>query len=85
MPSSPMPAYHAQVHAPPTSCLNYVIIVCLFSLTAIEVAEDLRKYILEIYGDYLSPDGFVSQLFVILCVLVYSICVLSVHSIQTTH
>ena len=27
---------------------------------AIEVAEDLRKYILEIYGDFLSPDGFVS-------------------------
>ena len=30
------------------------------SNVAIEVADDLRKYILEIYGDFLSPDGFVS-------------------------
>ena len=28
---------------------------------AIEVAEDLRKYILEIYSEYLSPDGLVRR------------------------
>ena len=38
-----------------------IINSALFFL-AIEVAEDLRKYILEIYGDFLSPDGFVSFL-----------------------
>ena len=32
------------------------------SILAIEVAEDLRKYILEIYDDHLSSDGFVSAI-----------------------
>ena len=35
---------------------------CYYFCPAIEVAEDLRKYILEIYGDFLSPDGFVSTI-----------------------
>ena len=62
MPSSPMPAFPDQVHIynvpgtpyPPLIRPSFLIHI------AIEVAEDLRKYILEIYGDFLSPDGFVS-------------------------
>lgn len=30
-------------------------------LLAIEVAQDLRKYILEIYDDHLSSDGLVGR------------------------
>lgn len=48
---------------PPLFCINSILfILCVL---AIEVAEDLRKYILEIYGDFLSPDGFVSSLLII--------------------
>ena len=36
---------------------GYPPLLCLFP--AIEVAEDLRRYILEIYDDFLSPDGTV--------------------------
>ena len=42
-------------------CLSFFVnLLFLVIISAIEVAEDLRKYILEIYGDFLSPDGFVS-------------------------
>lgn len=33
-----------------------------YHYSAIEVAQDLRKYILEIYDDHLSADGLVSEL-----------------------
>ena len=36
---------------------GYPPLICL--IPAIEVAEDLRRYILEIYDDFLSPDGTV--------------------------
>lgn len=44
------------MNVPPLSIFDSVLFL------AIEVAEDLRKYILEIYGDFLSADGFVSFL-----------------------
>ena len=31
----------------------------LYCFAATEVAQDLRKYIVEIYGDFLSSDGLV--------------------------
>ena len=40
---------------------------CLFfPFLANEVADDLRKLILEIYSEHLSPDGFVSDMSVCL-------------------
>ena len=44
-----------------------------FCVLATEVAQDLRKYILEIYSDFLSEDGLVCSFF--LSVLVLCSCI----------
>lgn len=42
-----------------TKCFEFIHIYILhnFVLLAIEVAQDLRKYILEIYDEHLTSDG----------------------------
>ncbi len=42
-------------------CLVVFIINTLCDSIATEVAQDLRKYIVEIYDDFLSPDGLVRK------------------------
>ncbi len=41
-------------------CCSVTQILPVFPCVAVEVAEDLRRYIVEIYDDFLSVDGTVS-------------------------
>ena len=51
---------------------------------ATEVAQDLRKYILEIYDDHLSSDGLVSKVNK-LSILVLRYIVVYLHTSPTLH
>ena len=53
--------------APSLLLLSFPILSSFLSPTATEVADDLRRYILEIYAEHLSPDGFVRLHVVHMC------------------
>lgn len=59
----PTIAYPEKVRNRPSLRLSYPHYLLLPPLhfSAVEIADDLRKLILEIYDEHLSPDGFVSR------------------------